>query len=146
MLILGAPGTGKTNLLLELAQSLIAEAKRDDARPIPIVFSLSRWTLGKGVRTLAECLKDDLAAEYGLARATADALVWQDRILPLLDGLDEVAQDRRSACISATVGMIARAIRRSRPLRVAATVWAAFARLLKHYSQFCCSLPADRTE
>ena len=101
LLILGEPGTGKTNLLLELAQSLIAEAKQNETRPIPIIFSLPRWTLGKRVRTIGEWLKDDLAAEYGLSRAAAEALVQQDSILPLLDGLDEVAQDRRTACVDA---------------------------------------------
>src|SRR5439155_874207 len=99
LLILGDPGTGKTNLLLELAKSLIEDAKRDETLPIPVVFNLPRWTLEKRRdrrlekgghsqkkrdRTLTEWLKDDLA-EYGVSRETADALITQDRILPLLD-------------------------------------------------------------
>jgi hypothetical protein len=104
LLILGAPGTGKTNLLLELAQSLIDEARRDPERAIPIVFSLPRWTLGESKRTLADWMKDDLASEYGLSRAAADALVRKDRILPLLDGLDEVAEHRREDCVDAIHG------------------------------------------
>ena len=101
LLILGEPGTGKTNLLLELAQSLVADAKQDETHPIPIIFSLPRWTPGKRARTLGEWMQDDLADEYGVSRAAAEALVRQDRILPLLDGLDEVAQDRRTACVDA---------------------------------------------
>lgn len=101
LLILGDPGTGKTNCLLELAGSLIREAKRDAALPIPVVFSLPRWTLGKKVRTLDEWLVDDLVSEYGVSRATAAPLVAQKRILPLLDGLDEVSEQRRGACIQA---------------------------------------------
>jgi hypothetical protein len=103
LLILGEPGTGKTNLLLELAASLIAEARLDPALPIPIVFSLPRWTLGNRVRSLADWLIDDLAdvAQYGLSRTTATSLVCQNRITPLLDGLDEVAEERRAACVEA---------------------------------------------
>ena len=101
LLILGEPGTGKTNLLLELAQSLIADAKEKKTLPIPIIFSLPSWTLGKRVRTLGQWLKDDLVHEYGLSRAAAETLVRQDSIMPLLDGLDEVAQDRRTACVAA---------------------------------------------
>jgi hypothetical protein len=101
LLILGEPGTGKTNLLLELADSLIEEAKSNQAFPIPVVFNLPRWTLVKEDRTLREWLKDDLFRQYGLSRATADALIRQDRILPLLDGLDEVSESRRSACANA---------------------------------------------
>src|ERR1700682_1265718 len=103
LLILGEPGTGKTNLLMELAESLIAKARTDKTDPIPIVFSLPRWTLGDRPRTLADWLIDDLAdvAQYGLSRSTAGVLVRQNRITPLLDGLDEVAEERRAACVEA---------------------------------------------
>ena len=77
LLILGDPGTGKTNLLMELAEHLIAEARIDQTSPIPLVFSLPRWTLGNRPRTLAGWLIDDLAdvAQYSLSRATVAALV-----------------------------------------------------------------------
>lgn len=101
LLILGEPGTGKTNLLLELADSLIAEAKQDQTRPIPAVFSLSRWILGERARSVAEWLKDDLVSEYGLSAAAADLLLRHDGLLPLLDGLDELAEGRRAACVQA---------------------------------------------
>jgi hypothetical protein len=103
LLILGDPGTGKTNLLMELAEHLIADARIDQTSPIPLVFSLPRWTLGNRPRTLADWLIDDLAdvAQYSLSRATAAALVRQNLITPLLDGLDEVAAERRAECVAA---------------------------------------------
>ena len=43
LLILGDPGAGKTTMLLELARSLIDQAKQDLDYPIPVVFNLSSW-------------------------------------------------------------------------------------------------------
>lgn len=43
LLILGAPGTGKTTLLLELARDLLDRAEHDPTHPIPVVFPLSSW-------------------------------------------------------------------------------------------------------
>jgi len=44
LLILGAPGSGKTTMLLELARQLIARAREDVTYPIPMVFNLASWT------------------------------------------------------------------------------------------------------
>ena len=41
LLILGQPGSGKTMLLLQLAQTLLAQAKQYPNEPIPVVFNLS---------------------------------------------------------------------------------------------------------
>jgi hypothetical protein len=43
LLILGDPGTGKTTLLLELAQHLLNHAAQDPTQPIPVIFPLSSW-------------------------------------------------------------------------------------------------------
>ena len=45
LLILGAPGSGKTTLLLELARDLLVLAEQDEQHPLPMVFSLSSWTM-----------------------------------------------------------------------------------------------------
>ncbi|HEY7334741.1 MAG TPA: NACHT domain-containing protein [Bryobacteraceae bacterium] len=102
LLILGEPGAGKTNLLLELAASLIGGAKNDNTFPIPVVLSLPGWTLRKTAvlhRSLASWIEDELVDVYGLAPAGAEALIRQDRIVPLLDGLDEVAEKWRADCV-----------------------------------------------
>ncbi|MEM7117705.1 MAG: BTAD domain-containing putative transcriptional regulator [Chloroflexota bacterium] len=41
LLILGAPGAGKTTTLLDLARITIAQAEDDPKRPIPVVFNLA---------------------------------------------------------------------------------------------------------
>jgi hypothetical protein len=43
LLILGKPGSGKTPLQLELAKSLIQNAKNNPASPIPVLLELSYW-------------------------------------------------------------------------------------------------------
>jgi len=99
LLILGAPGAGKTILLLELCRDLLGRAERDEMHPIPVVFNLSSW--GHTREPLAAWLVDELAAKYAVPAQTAQTWVAADALLPLLDGLDEVVQDQREACVAA---------------------------------------------
>jgi hypothetical protein len=43
LLILGAPGTGKTTLLLELLRDLLDQAEQDATYAVPVVLNLSSW-------------------------------------------------------------------------------------------------------
>lgn len=97
LLILGAPGAGKTTLLLTLAQDLLFRAAQDPDHPIPVVFPLSSWAQQR--QSLAAWLVDALNEQYDVPRKTAQAWVDADQILPLLDGLDEVAPEHRAACV-----------------------------------------------
>jgi eukaryotic-like serine/threonine-protein kinase len=99
LLILGAPGAGKTTLLLELARDLLDRAEHDATHPIPVVFHLSSWAVRR--RPLADWLVDELAERYYVPRQLAQAWIEADQVLPLLDGLDEVAQGHRAACVEA---------------------------------------------
>jgi len=99
LLILGAPGSGKTTLLLELARDLLGRAERDPAHPIPVVFHLSSWAVQR--RPLADWLVDELAKRYYVPRKLAQTWIDAEQVLPLLDGLDEVALEQRAACIEA---------------------------------------------
>jgi eukaryotic-like serine/threonine-protein kinase len=102
LLILGEPGCGKTTLLLELTRDLIERAKRDETHPIPVVFTLSSWTLKQ--QPIASWLVEELILKYQVPRSLAQRWVKTDQILPLLDGLDEVAPNQRAACIEALNG------------------------------------------
>lgn len=99
VLILGEPGSGKTTLLLQLARDLLDRAERDESHPIPVIFNLSRWAVKR--RPFAEWLVDELHARdgYGVPRERAQEWMTEDEILPLLDGLDEVALKHRAACV-----------------------------------------------
>jgi energy-coupling factor transporter ATP-binding protein EcfA2 len=99
LLILGAPGGGKTTLLLELAQVLLHRAAQDKEQAIPVVFNLSSWAQQR--LPLDKWLVQELRANYGVGKNLAQQWVRKNGILPLLDGLDEVAETHRAACVKA---------------------------------------------
>ncbi len=99
LLLLGAPGSGKTTLLLELARDLITEAEQDNEKPVPVIFHLSSWAVQR--LTIAEWLADELHRQFGVNKNTTRFLIENDHVLPLLDGLDEVAREHRDNCVEA---------------------------------------------
>jgi hypothetical protein len=98
LLIVGAPGSGKTTMLLELARGLIARAREDVTQPIPMVFNLASWT---EKLSLADWLAQELNNLYSVPRKTAPDWVKGNKLLLLLDGLDEVRQESRAKCVEA---------------------------------------------
>ncbi len=99
LLILGDPGSGKTTTLLELTRDLLYRAGLDEEHAIPAVFNLSSWS--ENAKALDEWLVDELGNKYLVPRQVAQKWVDDDQLLLLLDGLDEVTQDKRDACVSA---------------------------------------------
>jgi len=99
MLILGAPGAGKTTVLLELARDLIARARSNQQHPIPVVFNLSTWATKR--QPLKEWLAVELNQRYDVPKKLAQEWVTANAVLPLLDGLDEVAAEHRDVCVEA---------------------------------------------
>lgn len=94
LVILGAPGTGKTTLALLLLRELLEHPEPDE--PVPVLLSMSGWD--PDAESLPEWLARRLAEDYPALRATvfgpdaARALVARRRILPVLDGLDELPE------------------------------------------------------
>lgn len=99
LLILGEPGAGKTTLLLELARVLLDHAKQDEIDQIPVVFNLSSWALKR--QSLTSWLIDELNTKYYVPRELGQAWVTKNQLALLLDGLDEVKEEYRAACIEA---------------------------------------------
>ncbi len=100
LLILGSPGSGKTITLLQLARDLIAQAEQDEtlAQPVPVVFNLSTWSRG---HPLLDWLAAELSAKYQIPKRIGRPWLENHRLLPLLDGLDEVQEEERAACVEA---------------------------------------------
>jgi len=99
LLILGDPGSGKTTALLELARDLLDRAEQDTDCLIPVVFNLSSWAGEK--QTIGDWLVAELNTKYQVPEKIGKAWVQEEKLLLLLDGLDEVRADRREACIAA---------------------------------------------
>ncbi len=99
LLILGAPGSGKTTTLLELARDLIDRAEADESQPMPVVLNLSSWAGER--KPFAEWLVDELSFKYQVPRKLGKVWVDKGELLLLLDGLDEVSVAARDACVEA---------------------------------------------
>ncbi|KAM3116324.1 NACHT domain-containing protein [Phormidesmis sp. 146-33] len=97
LLILGSPGSGKTTTLLELAKELIERAETEQDFPMPVLFNLSSWKDDR------QPLQEWIVQELKLRVRSDITRKWLDqhKLLPLLDGLDEMATDRQETCVEA---------------------------------------------
>lgn len=90
--IVGGPGAGKTTMARQLAVRLLEE--RTSGAPVPVPFALASWDTSQ---RLVLWLADELARLYpSLRTEDAHGLVQSGRILPVLDGFDELAPGRRA--------------------------------------------------
>ncbi|MEQ8975524.1 MAG: NACHT domain-containing protein [Coleofasciculus sp. C1-SOL-03] len=99
LLILGEPGSGKTTTLLELTRDLIDRAKQNSNLLIPAFLNLSAWTNKQ--QKIANWLVEELYTRYDIPKEIGQVWVTQQKLLPLLDGLDEVKAEYRDDCIAA---------------------------------------------
>jgi GTPase SAR1 family protein len=100
LLVLGAPGVGKTTMLLTLARDLLDRAAGDDAQPMPVVFSLASWAAEQP--PLEAWLITELSTTYYVPHGIAKGWVEGDALLLLLDGLDDgLDASAREACVAA---------------------------------------------
>lgn len=99
LLILGQPGAGKTTTLLQLTKELIREAEEDHTNPIPVIFHLSSFTdPEQSFSTWLEC---ELLDKYQIPRRIGQQWIEQERLILLLDGLDETLPQSRQQCVHA---------------------------------------------
>jgi hypothetical protein len=88
MMLLGPPGSGKTLAAITLVMDILSRGlAAPDERMLPIPISIVGWD---GTQRLGDWLSDRLVEGYRIARPVAKALIYNDYILPVLDGLDEV--------------------------------------------------------
>lgn len=104
-IVLGDPGTGKTTLLLREAAQLAKEALADSASPIPISITLAPYgrqleretgySLYEHIDSIGRGL---LLREFG---QEIQRLARKGKVIFLLDGLDEVADQVRDSLVDA---------------------------------------------
>jgi TIR domain/NACHT domain/PBS lyase HEAT-like repeat len=91
LLVLGAPGAGKTTALLAFARDAVARRLEDPAQPVPIVAHIATWDPSTR-RPLRDWLSSLVTA---LDKETMDRILAGGQALLLLDGLDELGHERR---------------------------------------------------
>jgi hypothetical protein len=115
LVVLGESGSGKTMLMLRTVREIakhgldttnLRDRKNDD--PVPLFVPMTSWNPDED--TLREWLERQLPIDYpGLsARVTVAGkrttvigmLLDQQKIIPILDGLDEMAADARAKAVS----------------------------------------------
>ncbi|MCP4693696.1 MAG: NACHT domain-containing protein, partial [Desulfobacterales bacterium] len=114
MLLLGAPGAGKTTTLLHIARKMIADVEKDSSAPIPLIVNLSKFQFESTEpsilsrlaptrknpaardRSFEAWLVGEFTALPGVPRSTARQWAAEGRMAVLLDGLDEVNVEFRA--------------------------------------------------
>ena len=97
LFILGTPGAGKTTLLITLARDLIAQARQDDSKAIPVILNLASWAEKRP--SLDQWILEELNSKYQIPNGTSRQWLAEDQLILLLDGLDEVSQQHQTGCI-----------------------------------------------
>jgi hypothetical protein len=99
-MILGEAGSGKTIAAMMLTLSLLNDPKLTEPVPFPVLMASWRPDVQRLDDWLANKLTQDfpfLASEYG--RNAALGLITTGRVMPVLDGLDEIPDAVRSTAI-----------------------------------------------
>ncbi len=98
LVVIGLPGAGKTTVLVLLTLGLLHEWW--PPKPVPVLITVSSWDPQR--EPFLEWLPRHLGDEYTFLRgAGARALVAGGRILPVLDGLDELPTRQLGAALQA---------------------------------------------
>ncbi|WP_147339362.1 NACHT domain-containing protein [Actinomadura spongiicola] len=92
LLVVGESGAGKTMLAIELVLQLVepfvaADGPPPDRAMVPVRLNAARWTSGT---PFEPWLVDQIVQNFGLGPEDATRLVRDRRVLPVVDGLDEL--------------------------------------------------------
>jgi tetratricopeptide (TPR) repeat protein len=125
LLILGEPGAGKSTSLLDLALELVIRAEADSNQRIPVVIDLSDWqptvpsfwnkiptrlsfnsrknssTETSSAWSISDFVTYKVSKTYNCPSKQIEELINQRRLIPLLDGLDEVRPEHQQDCVQA---------------------------------------------
>lgn len=97
LLVLGNPGAGKTTTMVDLAKSLIERAEQDADYPIPVLCNLSTWKEDK--QSMRNWLVLEVKLKYRIPKDIAAKWVDNAKLLPMLDGLDELEPVHQTPCV-----------------------------------------------
>ncbi len=98
LLIVGEPGAGKTTTLRELAKQLVIKAEKDTFAPVPVLINLASWQYKKSIY---EWILETICIEYRRSISTIKQWLIKQKLLLMLDGLDELEPSVQELCIRA---------------------------------------------
>lgn len=98
LLIVGVPGAGKTQTLRILWGQLLNRAQDDASLPVPFLVNLTTFSKYQG--PLRTWLAQSLRECAGMHVAIWQALLQRGQLFLLLDGLDEMAAERRAIALT----------------------------------------------
>ena len=97
LVVLGGRGAGKTVLVLKLVSELVSVEKRRPGDRVPVLLSIASWHSDEA--PFREWLALRLAKDYPILRprtasglTLAQEMVNRGRVIPVLDGLDEMPE------------------------------------------------------
>jgi hypothetical protein len=107
LVVLGEPGAGKSVLAVMLAHQLLSH--RQPGEPMPLVLPVSSWN--PTAESVADFVARRVREDFGVPPQVADQLVTDPRmeedgrpsgwwVMPVLDGLDEVAPEWHPAAVT----------------------------------------------
>ena len=99
LLIVGNPGSGKSTELLKFATLMLDRGTVETSAPIPVLLDLSAWD--DEVPALEHWIARRLKRLYNIDNAIALQWLRDERLILLLDALNEVGLDRQERCIDA---------------------------------------------
>lgn len=93
VVLFGAGGIGKTTLLLQLCESLLAEGRR-----VPLFLDAATWA--RTNKTISEYLAGREQASASLSPQALGRLTAERRVVLLVNGWNEIAADARAGCLA----------------------------------------------
>jgi hypothetical protein len=104
LLVVGDSGAGKTVVAIELVLHLVEPFMTGTpGRIVPVRLNAARWTLGS---SFEPWLAEQLVRDFGLAAKDAARLVRDRRVLPVLDGLDELDPEPSTGPPRRAIGLL----------------------------------------
>ena len=108
LLVVGESGAGKTVFAIELVLRLVEPFVTGDRPPggramVPVRLNAARWTAGGPFEAW---LAEQLTQDFGLAARDAARLVRDRRVLPVVDGLDELDPDPSTGPPHRAIGLL----------------------------------------